>query len=113
VGDHPYFIVEERRRMLDAGCWMPGTAPASSIRRLFSGGIFIDDNENIVIHTSATPIAIRVGTALGLTNEKAIRLMAVLYNSSVTTIKIRQEELPSLNFNMTPHLRDASLITFR
>jgi broad specificity phosphatase PhoE len=72
-----------------------------------------DSNDNIMIHTSATPIAIWVGTALGLPHEKILRLMAVLYNSSLTTIKIREEELLLLNFNMTPHLTDSSLITFR
>src|SRR5262245_61117743 len=72
-----------------------------------------DPKDNVVIFTSATPIAIWVGAALGLSNEKVLRLMAVLYNSGLTTLKIRQDELLLLNFNTTPHLAFPSLMTFR
>lgn len=71
------------------------------------------DDEHIAVFTSVTPIAIWVGAALALTDEKILRLMAVLYNSSVTTLKVRGDELLLLDFNTTPHLRDATLRTFR
>lgn len=70
-------------------------------------------NEQIAIFTSATPIAIWVGMALSLSNENILQLMAVLYNSSVTMLKIRPEELLLLNFNTTPHLDSPQLQTFR
>lgn len=73
----------------------------------------LHEKDNIAIFTSATPIAIWVGMALGLTDEKILRLMAVIYNSSVTTFKLRENELLLLNFNTLPHLPDPELHTFR
>jgi broad specificity phosphatase PhoE len=72
-----------------------------------------DPKDNVAIFTSVTPIAVWVGAALELPNEKILRLMAALYNSSWTTLKIREGELLLLSFNATPHLLDPSLITFR
>jgi broad specificity phosphatase PhoE len=72
-----------------------------------------DPKDNVAVFTSATPIAIWVGAALGLSNEKVLRLMAVLYNTGWTTLKIRQNELLLLSFNTTPHLSSSSMITFR
>jgi broad specificity phosphatase PhoE len=72
-----------------------------------------ETDEHIAVFTSATPIAIWVGTALALADEKIPRLMAVLYNASVTTLKLRPGELLLLDFNTTPHLPDAVLRTFR
>lgn len=70
-------------------------------------------DDHIGVFTSATPIAIWVGAALALSDEKILRLMAVLYNSSVSILKLRQGELSLLNFNTTPHLQGAALRTFR
>ncbi len=70
-------------------------------------------NKTIAIFTSTTPIAIWVGSAFALANEKILRLMAVIYNSSITTIKMRQREPLVITFNTTPHLTDDSLMTFR
>jgi len=72
-----------------------------------------DPKDNVAVFTSATPIAIWVGAALGLSNEKVLRLMAVLYNTGWTTLKIRQRELLLLSFNSTPHLSAPSMFTFR
>jgi len=72
-----------------------------------------DPNDNVAIFTSATPIAIWVGAALELSNEKILRLMAVLYNSGISTLKIRRGELLLLDFNTTPHLTSPAWITFR
>lgn len=69
--------------------------------------------DNVAIFTSATPIAIWVGAALALSNERMLRLMAVLYNSSLTMLKIRSGEPLLLSFNATPHLIDSSHKTFR
>lgn len=72
-----------------------------------------DSESSIGIFTSATPIAIWVGRALSLPNDRILRLMAVLMNSSVTMIKLREGEPLLLNFNMTPHLDDPRMVTFR
>ncbi|MDX2034448.1 MAG: histidine phosphatase family protein [Blastocatellia bacterium] len=67
----------------------------------------------IAIFTSVTPIAVCLGRALGLENEKILRLMAVIYNSSVTVMKIRFGEPLLFHFNATPHLHDDALLSFR
>ena len=38
---------------------------------------------------------------------------ASLYNSSLTTMRLREQELTLFSFNCTPHLSDDSLRTFR
>ena len=67
----------------------------------------------VAIFTSATPIAIWTGLALGLTDEKMLSLMGVLYNSGITVFKLREGELRLLSFNATPHLAEPALRTFR
>lgn len=67
----------------------------------------------VAVFTSATPIAIWTGLALGLTNEKILSLMGVLYNSGITVFKLREGELRLLSFNATSHLADPALRTFR
>src|SRR5262249_49312997 len=68
---------------------------------------------NVAVFTSATPIAIWTGLALGLTDEKILGLMGVLYNSGITVFKLREGELRLLSFNAAPHLADPALRTFR
>jgi broad specificity phosphatase PhoE len=72
-----------------------------------------DVNESIAVFTSATPIAIWAGAALGLTEAKILGLMGMLYNASITTLKLREGEPWLFNFNTTPHLNEAALRTFR
>ncbi|HYE73877.1 MAG TPA: histidine phosphatase family protein [Blastocatellia bacterium] len=69
--------------------------------------------QHVAVFTSATPIAIWTGLALGLTDEKILSLMGVLYNSGITVFKLRAGELRLLSFNATPHLADPALRTFR
>src|SRR6185503_19541479 len=49
--------------------------------------------QHVAVFTSATPIAIWTGLALGLTDEKILSLMGVLYNSGITIFKLRAGEL--------------------
>ena len=71
----------------------------------------------IAVFTSATPIAICVSTVLGLTNDKTLGqtlgLMAMVQNSSITTMRVREAEAWLFNFNTLPHLPDATMHTFR
>ena len=69
--------------------------------------------EAIAIFSSATPIAIWAGMALGLANGKVMQLAGVMYNSAITSLRIRQEELRLFSFNGVPHLPDPALRTFR
>lgn len=71
------------------------------------------NQQHVAVFTSATPIAIWTGLALGLTDEKILGLMGVLYNSGLTVFKLRAGEWRLLSFNTTPHLADPALRTFR
>jgi broad specificity phosphatase PhoE len=60
--------------------------------------------QTIIVFTSATPISILTGAALGLRDEQLLRLMGVLYNSSITITKVQEEGLRLFTYNSTPHL---------
>ena len=72
-----------------------------------------DVHETIAVFTSATPVAIAVAKALQLTDKKTLELAWIVQNSSLTTMKLRDESLHLYSFNSTPHLTEDSLRTFR
>lgn len=72
-----------------------------------------DPARTVAVFTSVTPIAVCLGQTLSLSNEKILRLMAVIYNSSITVMKIRFSEPLLFQFNLTPHLSDERMQTFR
>jgi broad specificity phosphatase PhoE len=63
-----------------------------------------NSEHTIAIFTSATPIAITAGAALGLSDEKLLSLLGVLYNTGITTLRARGKELRLFTLNATPHL---------
>jgi broad specificity phosphatase PhoE len=67
----------------------------------------------VAIFTSATPIAIWVAAALGVSNGNIMRLAGVMYNSAVTSMRLRDGDLMLFSFNGLPHLNDPQLRTFR
>lgn len=67
----------------------------------------------VAVFTSATPIAIWVAAALGVSNGHIMRLAGVLYNSAVTTLRLRDDDLMLFGFNGVSHLNEPSLRTFR
>jgi broad specificity phosphatase PhoE len=69
--------------------------------------------ETIGVFTSATPIAIAAGVALQGTNKKALEMAWVMYNSGVTTMKLRAETFHLYTLNAAPHLPADDLRTFR
>jgi broad specificity phosphatase PhoE len=69
--------------------------------------------ERILVFTSATPIAIAAGIALGLTDERILSLMSVLYNTGITTIRLSGRQTSLFTFNGLPHLSDPAMRTFR
>ncbi|MFN7927239.1 MAG: histidine phosphatase family protein [Blastocatellia bacterium] len=69
--------------------------------------------ENIAVFTSATPIAIAVGAALQLVEEKALELAWVMYNTGLTTLKYREATCTLYTLNTTPHLLAEETKTFR
>ena len=70
-------------------------------------------NDNIIVFTSATPVAIWTGLAFGVTDARLMQLAGVLHNSSFTIIQTRDDALRLFTFNATPHLSRPDLRTFR
>jgi broad specificity phosphatase PhoE len=67
----------------------------------------------VAVFSSATPIAVWVGMALGLSGRHIMRLAGVTYNSALTTLHVRNGDLALYSFNGTPHLLQSDLRTFR
>ena len=67
----------------------------------------------MAVFTSATPTAVWCGSALEVDERRIFRIAGVLYNTSFSTLRLRDEELTLFSLNNTPHLREAWLRTFR
>jgi len=63
-----------------------------------------DDDRNIAIFTSATPIGIWAALSLDIEDHRAFRLAGALYNASYTVMRLRAGELRLHTFNAVPHL---------
>jgi broad specificity phosphatase PhoE len=72
-----------------------------------------ETRENILVVTSATPIAIWAGLSLEISDERVMRLAGALYNASYTVIRLRHEQLRLFTFNSASHLAGAGLCTHR
>ena len=68
---------------------------------------------NVVVFTSATPIAIWAALAMEIRDARAMRLAGVLHNASCTVVKLDGEELRLHSFNAVPHLGSPELRTYR
>ena len=69
-------------------------------------------NSAVAVFTSATPVAILTAAALGLSDEKLLSILGVIYNSGITVLRSREEGMRLFTFNSTPHL-SASQRTLR
>jgi broad specificity phosphatase PhoE len=72
-----------------------------------------DARENIVIVTSATPVAICTGLSLEISDARVMRLAGAVYNASYTILRLRKEQLRLFTFNAVPHLSADGLRTHR
>lgn len=68
--------------------------------------------ESVAVFTSATPIAISIGAAVGAANGRVMRLAGVMYNSAVSTVRLKDGDLTLYTFNSTAHLAP-DMRTFR
>jgi len=102
--------------------WVHGRLPYSGeswkqfCERVLSCSSKIDhsqEHENILVVTSATPIAVCTGHALQTTDVQVMRLAGALYNASYTVLRMRQGELRLLTFNAACHLGDRGVRTRR
>ena len=63
-----------------------------------------DSSSAVAVFTSATPVAILAAAALGLSDEKLLSILGVIYNSGITVLRSREADLRLFTFNSTPHL---------
>ena len=77
-----------------------------TLKRLPSG-------DTVAVFSSATPIAVWIGMALGLNARHTLRLAGATYNTALTTMRVRADDLALFSFNGTPHLPEPHLRTFR
>ena len=73
----------------------------------------VGDNENVIIFTSAVPVAIWAGLTLDICDQRVMRLAAVLYNTSYSILRLRAQQLHLFAFNAIPHLVAPDLRTHR
>lgn len=62
------------------------------------------ERENVIVFTSATPIAIWAGLSLDIVDARVMRLAGVLYNASYTVLRLRDGNLQLFTFNALPQL---------
>jgi broad specificity phosphatase PhoE len=102
--------------------WMEGRYPcrteswAAFSQRILSARRSLGAHQagdTVAIFTSAAPIAIWTAAALGVSDGHVMRLAGVMYNSAVTTMRLREDDLMLFSFNGVPHLNEPPLRTFR
>ena len=69
--------------------------------------------EDILVVTSATPLAIWTGLSLEISDQRIMRLAGAVYNASYTILRLRKEQLRLFTFNAVPHLAAPGLCTYR
>jgi len=69
-------------------------------------------SEHIAIVSSGGPTAVIVGKALGLSNEKIMELNTIILNSAITTFHFKKDRFSLHQFNTTPHLKQAEMLTY-
>jgi broad specificity phosphatase PhoE len=68
---------------------------------------------NVAVFTSATPIGVSAARTLEIGDGRAMWLAAVMFNTSVTTLRVHGDEVRLFTLNAIPHLNEAALRTFR
>jgi broad specificity phosphatase PhoE len=68
--------------------------------------------EAVAVFSSATPIAISIGNALGVADGRVMRLAGAMYNSAFSTMRLRNGDATLFGFNYVAHL-PPDLRTFR
>lgn len=84
--------------------------------RITARGLKLPDAEreqNILVVTSATPVAICTGLSLEISDERIMRLAGAVYNASYTILRLRNTQLRLFTFNTAPHLAVDGLCSHR
>jgi len=90
--------------------WADFRARVEATRSQMAG---FGSGESVAVFTSATPTAVWCGSALEVDDRRIFRIAGVLYNTSFSTLRLRENELTLFSLNNIPHLTEASLRTFR
>jgi len=101
--------------------WISGKYPYQgeswdAFRQRVASGLKVQNGThktNVIVFTSAMPVAIWTGLALDISDYRIIRLAGVLQNSSYSVLRRKADDLRLLTFNAAPHLIDESLRTYR
>src|SRR5690606_19082753 len=83
---------------------------SSAIRDILSGR---HGGKHVAIFTSGGPVALAVQLALGIASDKALELVWRVRNCSITEFIYTEGRMTLSTFNMTPHLDEERLITYR
>ena len=75
--------------------------------------IQLQRQENVLVFTSATPVAIWTAMSLDISDERIMRLAGALYNSSYSILRLRGDDLRLISFNAVPHLDASDLCSYR
>ena len=89
--------------------WSQFRERVAACRLKLDGG----QGENILVVTSATPIAIWIGLSLDIFDERVMRLAGASFNASYTILGLREAQLRLFTFNAVPHLAAPGLCTRR
>lgn len=73
----------------------------------------VQRHENILVVTSATPIAIWIGLSLEIFDERLMRLAGVLYNASYTVLRLRDAQPRLFTFNAVAYPAASGMLTHR
>jgi broad specificity phosphatase PhoE len=68
---------------------------------------------SVAVFTSATPMGVWAGLALGAESRTRVRLAGALYNSAYLVLRLKHDDLSLFSFNNVPHLNDPAMRTFR
>ena len=101
--------------------WISGKYPYQgeswdAFRQRVASGLKVQNGThktNLIVFTSAMPVAIWTGLALDISDHRIMRLAGVLQNSSYSVLRLKADDLRLLTFNAAPHLIDDSLRTYR
>jgi broad specificity phosphatase PhoE len=68
---------------------------------------------NVAVFTSATPIGVSAAKTLDIADGRAMWLVAVMFNTAFSTLRVHGDEVRLFTLNAIPHLGTGDLRTFR
>ena len=69
-------------------------------------------NQRVAAFTSGGPVAVAMGLALNLNDEKTLELSWMVRNAAVSEFLFSRGRFSLMTFNTVPHLTSPQLLTF-